>query len=157
MQRLLPPKLVLICIVVMVPLGLLVPVVEWPTGAWRLVGIAVFVCGVLLNVVSAQLFARIETNIRTFDEPEIFVVRGAFTRTRNPMYLGFVLMLGGIALLVGGVTAWVGPVGFFVAANWWYIPFEEGRLDETFGADYLAYRRQIPRWVGVGTVRRFTP
>ena len=48
--------------------------------------------------------------------------------TRNPMYLGFTLVLVAVALFVRSLTAWVGRLAFFVAASLWYIPFEEARM-----------------------------
>ncbi|MDP2214976.1 hypothetical protein [Phenylobacterium sp.] len=36
---------------------------------------------------------------------------------------------------------------FFLAAQLWYIPFEERALTRRFGADYLAYRGKVRRWI----------
>ncbi|MCP3991799.1 MAG: isoprenylcysteine carboxylmethyltransferase family protein [Actinomycetia bacterium] len=148
MKQILPPKLVLILLIVMVPLGLVAPVLEIPPGPWRLVGLVPALIGAVLTLKGGALFARADTNIKTFDDPDVLVSTGLFRRTRNPMYLGFILLLVGVALLVGGLTAWVGPVGFFVAADRWYIPFEEKRMIETFGTEYDGYRSRVPRWVG---------
>ncbi len=149
MKQVLPPKLVLVLLVAMVPLGLAVPVLGIPPGPWRLVGIVPALIGVSVTLGGGQLFARADTNIKTFDDPDVLVSTGLFRRTRNPMYFGFVLLLAGAALLIGGVSAWVGPVAFFVAADRWYIPFEEERMTQTFGADYEEYRGRVPRWVGL--------
>ncbi len=148
MHWLLPPKLVLFLIIVMVSIGLLVPIVEAPVGAWRLIGILPLAFGLGLVLNGGRLFDQIDTNIKTFGEPDALVSSGPFRWTRNPMYLGFVLLLVGVAILVGGITGWIGPVVFFVAADRWYIPFEETRMIETFGVDYEAYRGKVSRWLG---------
>ena len=148
MQRLLPPLLFLPLLVFSVVLGLLVPIAGPLTWALRVLGVPVAAAGLTLNVGGAGLFQRTGTNIKTFNDPGVLVTDGPFRFTRNPMYLGFTLMLCGVALLVGTLSAWIGAAVFFAAANAWYIPFEEDRMRSTFGASYDDYRRRVPRWLG---------
>ena len=101
MQRLLPPLLFLPLLVISVVLGLLVPVAGPLTCALRILGVPVAAAGLTLNVGGAGLFQRTGTNIKTFNDPGVLVTEGPFRFTRNPMYLGFTLMLSGAALLVG--------------------------------------------------------
>ena len=150
MQRLLPPHLFALLTVVSVVLGVRVPLVgpaPWPL---RIIALVPFVVGARLTVASARRFDELGTNIKTFDDPDHFVDDGAFRRTRNPMYLGFAAMLAGIAAAVGSLSAWVSPLVFVAAAERWYIPFEERRMADRFGAVYEDYRRRVPRWIGVG-------
>ena len=148
MQRLLPPLLFLPLLVISIVVGLAIPIAGPLTWTLRVLGVPVAIAGLTLNVGGAGLFNRIGTNIKTFDDPGRLVEDGPFRFTRNPMYLGFTLMLCGAALLVGTLTAWVGAVVFFIAANVWYIPFEEARMRATFGSAYDDYRRRVPRWLG---------
>ena len=148
MQRLLPPMLFLPLLAASIVIGVVAPLAgpwAWPI---RLTGIVAIALGGWLNVGGAMHFQRVETNIVTFLDPTKLVTDGRFSWTRNPMYLGFVLVLVGAALLVGTASAWVGGLVFFVAADRWYIPFEERRLRTTFGADYEAYRGRVRRWFG---------
>ncbi len=153
MQRLLPPFLVLILIAVSLVIGLALPVLGPMEGWVRWLGFIPLLVGLAFNLRGAGLFAKVETNIKTFNEPEKLVTNGPFRFTRNPMYLGFTLMLCGVALFIGSLTAWVGPIAFFAAANLWYIPFEEARMHATFGDAYEAYQRQVPRWIGPKAAR----
>lgn len=148
MQRLLPPLLFLPLVVISIVVGLVAPVAGPLSWALRVLGVPVAVAGLTLNVGGAGLFNRIGTNIKTFDDPGRLVEEGPFRFTRNPMYLGFTLMLCGTALLVGTLTAWIGAAVFFIAANLWYIPFEEARMQATFGPQYDDYRGRVPRWLG---------
>lgn len=148
MQRLLPPHLFLIALVLVVGLGLGAPVVGPLPWLARIAGLALAVLGLALTTRNARRFATLGTNIKTFDDPDQFVRDGAFAYTRNPMYVGFAVALVGAALAVGTLSAWVGPVAFLVAADRWYIPFEERRLVSLFGADYERYRSEVPRWIG---------
>ena len=66
------------------------------------------------------------TNIKTFDEPGVFVKCGLFKYARNPMYIGFVMALFGIALLYqGSVSSFVIAFLFFIISDQWYVRFEE--------------------------------
>jgi protein-S-isoprenylcysteine O-methyltransferase Ste14 len=69
------------------------------------------------------------------------------------MYLGFLVALIGVAAAVGSLAAVVAPVGFWAAAQFWYIPFEERRMAARFGADYDRYRARVGRWVTLAPPR----
>lgn len=75
-----------------------------------------------------------------------FLTRGGFRFSRNPMYLGFALLLCGAAGAAGGTTTWLCPLLFILIAQFVYIPFEERAMTRVFGAQYAAYRRQVRRW-----------
>ncbi len=149
MQRLLPPTLVGALIVLMVLLHLITPTSSGVVAPARLIGLLVAGAGVALTLHGSSLFSKVSTNIKTFDRPDTLVAEGPFRYTRNPMYLGFVLLLFGLALALGSLVPFIGPMIFFIAANNWYIPFEEGRMSQEFGQSYDAYRARVPRWLGV--------
>ncbi|MDF1847504.1 MAG: isoprenylcysteine carboxylmethyltransferase family protein [Parvibaculaceae bacterium] len=145
MQKLLPPALVAICILVMIVLHVLLPLgvlMDRPL----LAGIVAIV-GAGFTLSGARLFSRIGTNIKTFNKPDHLVTSGLFRFTRNPMYLGFLVLLLGIAIGLGTATPFIVVITFFVITNLWYIPFEERKMEETFGADYLAYKARTRRWI----------
>ena len=148
MQRLLPPHLFAILLTATIAVGLALPIAGPLPIFVRVLGVPLAVAGLALNLGGAGLFDRIGTNIQTFRDPDRLVTEGPFRITRNPMYLGFTLMLVAAAVLVGSLSAAVGPAGFFAAAHRWYIPFEERRMEATFGAAFDDYRKRVPRWVG---------
>jgi protein-S-isoprenylcysteine O-methyltransferase Ste14 len=145
-MRILPPHLVLVLLGAMAALHLIVPgpmVLAFPHN---LVGLAVAALGLAITLSGARLFARVGTNIRTFNEPGVLVTDGLFQWSRNPMYLGFVLLLLGTAILLGTATPLLAPLLFAIVADRWYIAFEERALQHKFGADYAAYMRRTRRW-----------
>ena len=117
----------------------------WPA---RVVGLLIAGAGVALTLNASNNFTKAATNIKTFDDPDVLVTNGPFRITRNPMYLGFALLLLGLAVGLGSLTPFVGPIAFVAAAAGWYIPFEERRMIEEFGATYDEYRARVPRWLG---------
>jgi protein-S-isoprenylcysteine O-methyltransferase Ste14 len=63
------------------------------------------------------------------------------------MYLGFAVFLTGLAILLGTLVPFLGPIAFIIAADRWYIPFEEDALKRKFGEQYEAYQRATRRWI----------
>src|SRR5580704_8808016 len=78
--------------------------------------------------------------------PRRIVAQGPYRYTRNPMYLGHLIFMLGLAL-----TFWslFGLVLFALRAAWFQhrVLDDEARLAATFGDDYAAYRARVKRWV----------
>ncbi len=124
----------------------------WPVAAdgrvlaWWAGGVLVL-AGLAMAQWHARLFKRIGTNINTFGEPGTLTTAGLFAHTRNPMYLGMLLALAGVALALGTLSPWLLVLQFFVLAQCWYIPLEERKLAARFGRQYADYCRDVRRWI----------
>jgi protein-S-isoprenylcysteine O-methyltransferase Ste14 len=147
MFSVLPPTLFLL-LLAMIVAHLVVPVAGPGPLMVRLPGLLPLSVGLWGTVSWSRQFQRADTGIRTFDEPDHLVECGLFAHSRNPMYLGFLLALVGLALLLGTASTALGPLAFGVAAHRVYIPFEEARMSARFGPRYAAYRRRVGRWWG---------
>jgi protein-S-isoprenylcysteine O-methyltransferase Ste14 len=82
--------------------------------------------------------------------PSRVVTEGPFRFTRNPMYLGHLIFMLGLAV---SLHSWVALAILVVRAIWFHqrVLADEARLIERFGADYADYMRRVKRWVpGVG-------
>lgn len=83
-------------------------------------------------------------------QPELktsrLVTGGPFAVARNPMILGVVLELAGIALMEGSPRVAAFVVAFVVIKNLWFSWVEEPRMQATFGAEYAAYKQRVSRW-----------
>jgi protein-S-isoprenylcysteine O-methyltransferase Ste14 len=103
-----------------------------------------------------SLFANVgEGTLAPWDPPRNLVARGVYRYVRNPMISGVIFILLGEAILLGSlpVLVWF-LIGF--AVNAIYIPLiEEKRLERRFGDEYLAYKRNVPRWIP--RLRPWTP
>jgi len=75
------------------------------------------------------------------------VVTGFYRFTRNPMYLGMVLVLIGWSIYLGSPLAIIGVVGFVLVMNHIQIKPEEIAMEAQFGQDYLEYKNTVRRWV----------
>jgi protein-S-isoprenylcysteine O-methyltransferase Ste14 len=85
--------------------------------------------------------------VKTFDEPDTLITYGLFRYCRNPMYLGFVLILVGAWMLLGSASPFLGMAVFFLISNCYYILFEEHMLAKKFGAQFEAYASKTRRWI----------
>ena len=103
----LPPVLLCIAILLMALLHVFVPVARVLTLPWRFSGAVLIIAGLALNVWADRLFKRAGTWLKPFDPSSSLVLNGPFLFSRNPMYLGMVLVLAGIAVALGGATPWL--------------------------------------------------
>ncbi|HEX6999903.1 MAG TPA: isoprenylcysteine carboxylmethyltransferase family protein [Gammaproteobacteria bacterium] len=114
----------------------------------RPVGIVVLVAGFLWALWAVLTFRRHRAEIRPSSTVHpAFVTNGPFRWSRNPMYLGSLGIAVGAALIVGTWLMWLVPVVLFLLQNFVIIPFEERSMQQTFGAEYDAYRARVRRWI----------
>jgi protein-S-isoprenylcysteine O-methyltransferase Ste14 len=106
------------------------------------VGIAIVVMGVLA-------FRRSSTTVdpRCPEQASRIVSSGIYRYTRNPMYLGMLVVLIAWMALLSNVGTVVVPVLFMLYITRWQIVPEERALAQKFGAEYEAYRNCVRRWL----------
>jgi protein-S-isoprenylcysteine O-methyltransferase Ste14 len=78
--------------------------------------------------------------------PETLIQGGPYALTRNPMYLGHLIFLTGLALTFRSPLAWLillGNVPWFHAR----VLEDEARLRNAFGAEYERYCGSVRRWI----------
>ena len=78
--------------------------------------------------------------------PDRIVEAGPYRWVRNPMYLGHLVFLAGLALALG---SWAGAALLLVHAAWFErrVREDESRLAERFGEPYRDYCRRVKRWI----------
>ena len=78
--------------------------------------------------------------------PERLVTSGPFAHCRNPMYLGHLIFLAGLAL---SLHSWAAAALALGTAVWFQfrVRRDERRLAERFGEPYLQYRSRVKRWI----------
>jgi protein-S-isoprenylcysteine O-methyltransferase Ste14 len=101
------------------------------------IGLAVYAAGYAAVIVSLNDYRRAPT-----DE---LVTSGLYRRSRNPQWLGLVGVFVGTALAVGG---WLHLllVSLLAVAYHFQILLEEGICEAAYGAEYLEYMSQVPRY-----------
>ncbi|MDA7963110.1 isoprenylcysteine carboxylmethyltransferase family protein [Ruegeria sp.] len=103
--------------------------------------------GVVLAVLAIVEFRRHRTTVIPHEVPSAMVQSGIYKRSRNPIYLGDVLILAGLILRFDAVLSLVlVPIFVWVLERRFILP-EEDRLRRTFRADFARYERQTRRWI----------
>ncbi|MGO4440180.1 methyltransferase family protein [Rhizobium sp. RAF56] len=112
------------------------------------VGIGLIAVSFLAPVWALILFRREGTQINpTSGTNNKLVTGGPFQFTRNPMYLGLVVLSLGVAVATGAILMFVAPILVFATANWVHIPFEEAKMRRQFGPAFDDYARNVRRWL----------
>lgn len=111
--------------------------------------IAVMGSGVLIEAVSVLAFLRARTTVTPLkpEKASTLVVGGLYRVSRNPMYLGMLILLIGWSLWLGNPASLLLLPVFVIYLTVFQIKPEESALSEKFGADYDAYRRRVRRWL----------
>jgi protein-S-isoprenylcysteine O-methyltransferase Ste14 len=91
--------------------------------------------------------ARTTVNPMTPGAASTLVVTGIYARTRNPMYLGFAIMLLGWGIYMASPVSLLVLPGFVICMNRLQIDPEEKAMESRFGPAYEAYRRKVGRWL----------
>jgi protein-S-isoprenylcysteine O-methyltransferase Ste14 len=136
-----------ILIALPVLLHFLVPVVIVVPRPYSYLGAFVMLMGLALTAWASTLFRRAGTGFDLHGESSYLVTSGPFRLSRNPIYLGMLIWLIGLAVLLGSLIAFVFPVIFFVLANSLMIPLEEKSMGQLFGKQFVEYRQTVRRWL----------
>jgi protein-S-isoprenylcysteine O-methyltransferase Ste14 len=146
-QQVMPTTYALVAALAMILLHVLVPLPRVIPSPWHLLGLAPLALGVALNLAADHSFHNAGTTVKPLEEPTALITGGVFRFSRNPMYLGFVLVLLGVAILLRSVTPYLIIPVFAVLTDRVFIRVEEANLDRRFGEAWLQYRARVRRWL----------
>jgi protein-S-isoprenylcysteine O-methyltransferase Ste14 len=145
--RIMPTTYLLIAIAALIVLHFLFPIVRIIPPVWNLCGIIPLALGVTINLIADRAFHKVDTTVKPFEESSTLITEGIFRISRNPMYLGFVLILIGIAVLARSLSPYLIVLAFAILIDRVYITVEERMLAAKFGAEWERYRRRTRRWL----------
>jgi len=137
----------LIAMVAMIFLNFLLPLAIAIQSPWNLLGMIPVALGVYISVVAEKSFRDARTTVTPFAESSVLVTNGLYRISRNPMYLGFILILIGIAIMMRSLTPFAIIPVFLVAIEKRFVAIEERMLAEKFGMQYTDYTRKTRRWL----------
>jgi protein-S-isoprenylcysteine O-methyltransferase Ste14 len=143
----LPPSYLFASIVTMIALHFLFPLAKPLHFPWNLFGILPLSFGIVINIVADRAFKNHGTTVKPFEEPTALITGGMFRVSRHPMYLGFVLILLGIAVFVGSLTPYAVIIAFAILMEVVFIRVEERMLQEKFGQAWQVYKKKVRRWI----------
>jgi len=136
---------------VSIVLHLIVPI-SLPQGILRQalipVGIVLIILGIALVVVARREFAHFRQPTDPGHPTTQVVKIGVFAISRNPLYLGGVLVLLGIALALNMLWALIMLFLSIILCHYVLIIPEEQYLGAKFGDEYKEYADSVRRWLG---------
>jgi len=125
------------------------PFYVWPHPPWNRVGLMLIGLGLSIDLWSLFLFFRAKTTINPMKPANsgMLVSHGMYRISRNPMYLGLLLLLSGWAIYLGDTVTFIGPPLLVYILNRQQILPEERILEHIFGEQYRQYCRRVRRWL----------
>jgi len=118
---------------------------QWPV----IVGVLLFIGGVIIDLLSIVQFRRVKTTINPM-RPETtssLVTSGFYAYSRNPMYVGLLVSLIGITLILRSLTPLLVLPLFVLVVTMLQIAPEEKALSKIFGDQFDYYKQKVPRWL----------
>ncbi len=153
-HRIPPPVIDFACAALMWWLSTLWPAARlWPRGgSWWISGpaMALALAGGTIAFAGAREFAKVSTSFNPLapERASALVTSGIYRWSRNPMYLGMLLVLVGWGLWLGHALALLaGPTLAVLMLNALQIKPEERILRARFGQDYEHYATRVRRWL----------
>ncbi len=142
-----PPVWLVLSLAIVWQIGALEPAWASVGPIGRGIGTALVGLGLVLMVLAIWEFMRARTTPIPHQNPSALITSGIFRISRNPIYLGDALVLGGLAL------RWDAPLGLvlvpvfcvFIARR--FIRAEEARLSSVFGDSYAEWSYRTRRWI----------
>lgn len=110
-------------------------------------GLAVSALGLGLGLLALREFKRMQTFAKSKSSAMNLVTTGVYSYTRNPVNLGFLLILIGLPLTGGNYWGLALMPMFIVAMNSLIIQPEEAQLEKKFKGEYTAYKSRVRRWI----------
>ncbi|TYL48994.1 methyltransferase family protein [Marinomonas sp. IMCC 4694] len=121
--------------------------VDFPGMVWWSIGVAAV--GFCIGIAGVLEFTRVGTTAdpRVPDQSSHLVVSGVYRYSRNPMYLGLLLVLCGWCLFLGSSISVLLLPAFILYMNRFQIVPEERFMQEKFAGSYRQYKSQVRRWI----------
>jgi len=142
-----PPILTLIFIAIAYVAKWVIPIPFAVPDVLRLIGFALVVIGFLCGVAAFLAFRKARTTLDPHGKVSAIVTSGIYRFTRNPIYLGFLLMLIGLPLNSGSYWGVLLAPIFLLSMNSLVIEKEEAYLEKKFKDVYTSYKSRVRRWL----------
>jgi protein-S-isoprenylcysteine O-methyltransferase Ste14 len=142
-----PPVVALMFIVIAYFLGRFFPLPFSAPAILRYIGLALSFVGFLLGIGAFIEFRKARTTLDPHGSAKQLVTSGIYRFSRNPIYLGFLLMVIGLPLNSGLYWGIVLAPFYVLMMNRLIIQHEESYLARKFGKTFTGYTSRVRRWL----------
>lgn len=146
--KILPPLVMVIFAGFMYLLDRFLPFGEFDFFGRKEMTIGLVVLALLVFALALYQFYRAKTTTNPLhpEKAKVLVTKGIFMYSRNPMYLGMLLLLLAYGLKLGNAFNTLLAAAFVYYMNHFQIRYEEEALLKKFGRDYKLYCKAVRRW-----------
>jgi protein-S-isoprenylcysteine O-methyltransferase Ste14 len=141
-----PPVLALLYLATALGMHWIFPALHQGIVALPALGLACSLLGFGIALWSSWWFKRSHVALCPTAPTDALVTEGPYRFSRNPIYLGIILFMLGIALYMGSIPFYLATAAFFATIDGIFIPYEENKLEKTFGARYRDFKKRVRRW-----------
>ena len=118
-------------------------------GMEKILGSVLIISGLIVIASAIILFKKNKTTVTPLDPSRStkLITRGIYKYSRNPMYLGLLLIIISTTIFYLNIFSITTPIIFYFWINKFQIKREEIFLTEKFGKEYLLYKTKTRRWI----------
>lgn len=144
-----PVVVVLVTAALMWLVSWTLPAFDFVFPARDILAVSFAVAGTIIVLSGAASFRRARTTFNPMkpESTSSLVLSGIYKVSRNPMYLGFFLILVGFAIFISNALAFLFLPAFIFYMNRFQIEPEEKALACKFGQEFDVYKSQVRRWL----------
>ena len=115
----------------------------------QIVSVVILIIGLIVIVSPVVDFIKSKTTVNPvkFKNVNRLVTTGIYRYSRNPMYLGMILIIISTTVYYLNFLSVFSPLIFYIWINKFQINREEIFLEEKFGSEYLKYKSKTRRWI----------
>ena len=147
MLKIPPPLLVLILVISNYFSSKKIDLIILPTQ--NLISFIILLIGILILITPIFKFIKSKTTIDPikFKKVNRLITSGIYKYSRNPMYLGLLMLVTSTSIFYLNIFSITTPFFFYCWINRFQIKREEIFLTQKFGKEYLSYKNKTRRWI----------
>jgi protein-S-isoprenylcysteine O-methyltransferase Ste14 len=145
-----PPPVVALVLALVMGLALFFGPRPSVASAFRLpAAFIIALMGIGFSFAGLVAFRKAHTTVNPLqpEKASALVTSGVYRITRNPMYVGLLMLLLAWATFLSAIWSLAGPLVFYGYMNRFQIEPEERVLNKLFGEAFQAYTSQVRRWL----------
>ena len=118
-------------------------------GLGGVFGSFMIIIGIVIILLAIIQFKKYKTSITPLNPSNAtkLIVYGIYKFSRNPMYLGLLLILSGISIIQNPIGGLLFVPAFILYINHFQIIPEESAMLDLFKDDFLKYKENVRRWI----------
>jgi len=110
--------------------------------------VPILIIGATLGLGTVYSFARARGSPVPLNPPKKLVTAGLYSQVRNPMLLGWFMLLLGVGILLNSISLIFIFTPLFILVNVLYVKnIEEKEMEKKFGEQYLNYKKSVPMFI----------